>query len=435
MPSRRLLVALVTALGLAVFASPAGAASKPFTMVVLPASVPAGQSSTFSVTLTNQTGQQELGSAEVTVPSAFANVSAPDPDGPASATVTGNVVRFQDLGVAPGGSVTVRVTANVPAGLGCSGAVFTWGVVAKQANDFNGPPGNDLTLNAQGSSLTTTVSGGCALRFVAGHGPANARVGQTISATALDPAGPSLQVEVVDGAGNRVTSSSASITIALGPSMGSGALHGTTTVTAIAGVASFANLSIDARGTYTLRASAGGLTPATSNSFRVDQVAVPCIEDVTCFASITNGTTTFSVTAPGNAHVDAGALFLDNGLSFEMNCGGYAELTATPTVVEGPARAKIVTATIDKSTMNKQPNNGASFLQMCFGANFTFTTRPNTSLTPVDTNSDGVPDFFYGLLPDCGTEPCVSARNKTNAGDGVIVVKTSEVTGDPAYRP
>ena len=435
MPARRLLASLAAVLGLAVFAAPAGAASKPFTMVVSPASVPAGQSSTFSVTLANQTGQQQLGSADITVPSAFAGVSAADPAGPATATVTGNVVHVRDAGVAPGGSVTISVTASVPASLGCSGATFTWAVTAKQANDFNGPPGNDLTLNTRGSSLTTTVSGGCALRFVAGRQPADARVGQTISAADLDPAGPSVQVEVVDGAGNRVTSSSASITIALGSSVGSGTLHGTTTVTATAGVASFASLSIDAPGTYTLRASSAGLTAASSDSFRVDQVAVACIEDVTCTASITNGTTTFSVTAPGNAHLDAGALLLDNGVGVPIDCSGYDELTATPTVIEGPDRAKTVTSTIAKSKMNQQPNNGASFLQMCFGANYTFATRPGTPLTGVDTNGDGVNDFFFGLLPDCGTPPCVSSRNKTNAGDGVIVSQTPGGTGDPAYRP
>ena len=43
--------------------------------------------------------------------------------------------------------------------------------------------------------------------------------------------------------------------------------------------------------------------------------------------------------------------------------------------------------------------------------------------------------FFYGLLPDCGTAPCVSSRHKTNAGDGVIVTQAPGGTGDPAYRP
>jgi hypothetical protein len=110
----------------------------------------------------------------------------------------------------------------------------------------------------------------------------------------------------------------------------------------------------------------------------------------------------------------------------------YTELTATPTVIEGPDRAKTVTSTIDKSVMNA---HGASFLQMCFGAPYTFATRPGTTLTGVDTDGNGINDFFYGLLPDCGAPPCVSSRNKTNAGDGVIVTQAPGGTADPAYRP
>jgi hypothetical protein len=433
MPVRRLLVLVVAAaLGLTVMVAPAGAASKPFSMVVSPASVAAGQSTTFSVTLTNRTSQQQLGSANITVPSAFTAVSVADPPGAATATTNGNVVQLRDAGVAPGGSIVVSVTATVPTT--CM-ATYAWSVVAKQANDFNGAPGNDLTLDPATSSLTTSVAGGCALRFVAGRQPAASRVNQTISALDYQPGGPSVQVEVIDGAGQRVTTSTASITVALGPSAGTGALHGTLTVSASAGVASFGSLSIDAPGTYALRATSAGLSAVTSSTFRVDQVAVACIEDVTCSASIANGSTTFDVTAPGNAGTDAGFLVLDNGVGVAIDCSGYTELTATPTVIEGPDRAKTVTSTIDKRVMNAQPNNGASFLQMCFGAPYTFATRPGSTLTGVDTDGNGINDFFYGLLPDCGAAPCVSSRKKTNAGDGVITTQTPAGTQDPAYRP
>ncbi|MEN3285519.1 MAG: hypothetical protein V7607_6659 [Solirubrobacteraceae bacterium] len=434
MPSRRRLVPIAAAamLGLALFAAPAAAATKSFSMVVLPASVPAGQSASFSVTLTNRTSPQQLGSADITVPAAFTAVSVGDPAGPATATATGNVVRLRNANLPPGGSIVVNVTAAVPS---ACGATYPWSVVAKQANDFNGPPGNDLTLDPATSSLTTNVAGGCTLRFVSARQPAAARVNQTISAIAYQPSGPSVQVEVVDGAGNRVTTSTASITLALGPSTGTGTLHGTVTASASAGVASFADLSIDAPGAYTLRATSAGLTAATSDPFRVDQVAVACIEDVTCSASLANATTTFDVTAPGNAATDAGFLVLDNGVGVAIDCAGYTELTATPTVIEGPDRAKTVKSTIDKRVMNAQPNNGASFLQMCFGAPYQFATRPGTPLTGVDTDGNGTTDFFYGLLPDCGAPPCVSSRNKTNAGDGVITTQAPGGTQDPAYRP
>jgi hypothetical protein len=440
----RLLCAAAATLSLVLFAAPAGAATKPFTMVVSPASVAAGQAATFTVTLSNRTGEQQLGSADIMVPSAFTSVSVADPAEPATATATGNIVHLRNASVQPGGSIALRITATVPASLACSGSAFTWSVIAKQANDFNGTPGNDLNLNTADSRLTTTVTGGCgvALRLVAGHQPQDARVDERITATDYDPSSsaPSIQVEVVDSAGNRVTSSTASITMALGPSVGLGALHGTMTVTASGGVASFSTLSIDAPGSYTLQASSPGLTAATSDAFRIDNVAVVCKEDVTCSASLANGTTTFAVTAFANDRTDVGVLLLDKGVGVQIDCRfdeltDYHELTATPTVIEGPDRAKTVTSTIDKSVMNAQPNNGASFLQMCFGAPYTFATRPGTPLKGIDTNGDSVADFFYGLLPDCGTAPCVSSRNKTKAGDGVIVTQAPAGTNDPAYRP
>ena len=75
---------------------------------------------------------------------------------------------------------------------------------------------------------------------------------------------------VQDAAGNTVTSDSSSVTLAIGTNPGGGTLSGTTTVAAVNGVATFAGLSIDKSGTgYTLTASDGALTGATSNTFNI----------------------------------------------------------------------------------------------------------------------------------------------------------------------
>jgi len=82
---------------------------------------------------------------------------------------------------------------------------------------------------------------------------------------------PFVKVEVQDASGNTVTSSTASVTVALGTVPTSGAkLSGTTTVEVSNGVGAFSLLSID-RGSngFTLTASAPGLTGATSASFNV----------------------------------------------------------------------------------------------------------------------------------------------------------------------
>ncbi|MGD0020639.1 MAG: hypothetical protein ABSD62_15470, partial [Candidatus Limnocylindrales bacterium] len=64
--------------------------------------------------------------------------------------------------------------------------------------------------------------------------------------------------------------SSATVTIAIGTNPGGGTLSGTTSVAAVAGVATFSNLSINLPGTgYTLSATSTGLTSATSSAFDI----------------------------------------------------------------------------------------------------------------------------------------------------------------------
>src|SRR5439155_1454380 len=81
---------------------------------------------------------------------------------------------------------------------------------------------------------------------------------------------PAVQVTVQDAQGNTVTTATTSITVAIGTNPPSGTLSGTTTVAAVNGVSTFANVSINNPGTgYTLTASATGLAGTTSGSFNI----------------------------------------------------------------------------------------------------------------------------------------------------------------------
>ena len=84
---------------------------------------------------------------------------------------------------------------------------------------------------------------------------------------------PAVQVTVLDAAGNPITSFNGPVTIAIGHNGGlliPGRLSGTTTVTAVNGVATFSNLSIDQLGNgYTLVVSAAGVTGAESRTFNI----------------------------------------------------------------------------------------------------------------------------------------------------------------------
>ncbi len=110
------------------------------------------------------------------------------------------------------------------------------------------------------SAFNITAGGATKLGFFTQ--PSNTTGGTTFS--------PAVQVEVQDASGNRVTTASNSITLAIGTNANNGALSGTVTVAASLGLATFNGVSIDSAGTgYTLNATSGGLTQATSTGFNV----------------------------------------------------------------------------------------------------------------------------------------------------------------------
>jgi hypothetical protein len=78
---------------------------------------------------------------------------------------------------------------------------------------------------------------------------------------------PAVVVTVQDAQGNTVTTFSGSVSLALNQA---GALGGTTTVSALSGVATFGSLTVTTKGTgYTLTATGASLTSAPSAPFNV----------------------------------------------------------------------------------------------------------------------------------------------------------------------
>ena len=408
----------------------AAAEVKPYSVVLSPSSVQAGGQAVVRATIENRSAQQALGSVNLTAPAAFGVRAASLAAGNAgSATVQGGDVQLRDLSLPPGAALELAVTVDV----GCGAGAYAWSVRAKQANRFNGSPGNDFELVSAPRDLVTTVTGACALRFAAQ--PQDARVDERLSAADFDPAGPPISVELVDGAGNRVTTASPTISLALASLTGFGTLSGTGTVTGTAGLATFGNLSVDAPGTYRLQATAPGAQPATSVPFTVQQVAIQCFEDVDCAGSLATSRSQVDAAAFARPGTDAGFLQLSFNTGFRPDCAGYEEYSSDWALVLAPDRQKLVTYTIDKRVMNASPNNGASFLQMCFAAPFTFATRAGAPPAEADVDGDGHTDWYYATLPDCGAPPCVASRHKDRAGSGVIEVRAPAGAEDPAYRP
>src|SRR5207344_1208629 len=128
--------------------------------------------------------------------------------------------------------------------------------------------GTGYTLGASATGLTGATSSafnvtpGAAAQLAFSVQPTNVAAGAAIA--------PAVQVTIQDAQGNTVTTATNSIAMAIGTNPGGGTLGGTTSVAAVAGVASFSTLSINKTGTgYTLGASATGLTGATSSAFNV----------------------------------------------------------------------------------------------------------------------------------------------------------------------
>jgi hypothetical protein len=128
-------------------------------------------------------------------------------------------------------------------------------------------------------------------------------------------------VNVLDEAGNIVTNSDASITLAITTGTpatgGAGTLIGTTTVSAVNGVATFSGLSIDTAGVgYRLTASSGVLTPADSALFSITAGTV-LYDSTACSGNFPRKTLDFT---PVAGHVYTLSFSLDNPTNSVVNC-------------------------------------------------------------------------------------------------------------------
>ncbi len=427
----------------------AAAATKPYALGIAPSAVPGGTAVTMTATFTNETATQQLGSANLFWPTQLSVLSASAP-APASATLspsctygtlTGPCVALRNLALPPGGKVTITMSVLTPPG--CAVGPFMWTDEAKQSNDFNGPPGNDLTLDSAHSSLSTTVQGACALKF--GTQPRSVVVGQHITGTDYNPLGSPVTVDVLDQNGNLNTSSTAAVTVSLAANPGNAALGGTLTVNAVGGVATFPDLTVSAPANgYTLQASSTGVPSVTSSPFNANDQALTCTS-VSTSCTVTDGN------GAGNAQIAANAV--DSGLLLEstnanagapLTCPGYT--TNDPNVYEFLSTSanwsKVVTITI-RDPANVTTSSAAALLgvqQLCFEAPYEFTTKSGAP-APGTTLPDGTV-VYTGLLPNCpqaggpcharGSDRTISDPSSPTGFDIVLVANIpAGLPGDP----
>ena len=294
---------------------------KPFTMTVSPSTTTAGTSKQFTATFTNW-WLQKMGSADLSVPAALAITGVVTSRGTYS--VVGNTVKLRNLNLALLHSFTVKVTATAA----CTPSTGNvWSAAAKTGAAFTG---SAFLLLTPSSYRSVAVTGSCSLAFVAQ--PADTGPDATITSVASDPGGPPVQVGVYDGANNLKTGGSpVLISMAIDANPGGGTLSGTKTdVPTSAGIATFADLSIDQPGDgYTLAASASGLGSTTSDTFNIAGLVQTCEADVDCTGSLTEGNTGATVNALADPSTPVLTMSLTSG---GIDCADYEEQSGDPDV-------------------------------------------------------------------------------------------------------
>jgi hypothetical protein len=169
------------------------------------------------------------------------------------------------------GIITVVLGTNpTAANLGGTTAVAAVNGVATFSTLTVDKAGTGYSLAASASGLTGTSS--VSFAILAGNVTQLVFTVQPTSATANHQITPVVKVAGEDAGGNVVTSFTGSVTVAFTPGTGTpgAVLGGTTTITAVNGIASFSTLFSNTAGTgYTLTATSSGLTQTASTPFDI----------------------------------------------------------------------------------------------------------------------------------------------------------------------
>lgn len=440
-------IALVAALAAPVHGR---VSKKTFTLDVTDAVLAGDADARITITLTNTSKRQRLGAANITIPSPFGDVRvlrAPDH----TRLSGGSVLKLRDLGLAPSDSVAVVVKVDVQR---CtSGTSGPFDVHAKQANNFNGR-GNDVVFDGDADDVTVSIEGMCRLAFVAQ--PGDAERATRITSVDYDPDGPPVAVEVRDaGDTGRATHAMATVGLtarnpAVGPDDGPVDLGGTTSATAVDGLATFSpgpTLSPSAFD-YVLVAAADfdddGAADATTAStpFDIvdDQVACPAGQD--CEAAATaerNGQQVVASFGPGaqavSLVVSLGAAdtpdFTCVGVPQEREAAQYLFVGGDGSDRHGTVTLTVPTAVTKTNHWAFVKHKGWAFKKMrrrkvCWAAPYPFATAGGGQSSAQDIKPGSEATLHVGVLPDCarwGTpeRPCVSDRRFSRWGRRTII--------------
>ena len=198
-------------------------------------------------------------------------------------TLSASVLSFSSLGATEQLSATV-LDQN---GATMAGASLAWASSASSVASIS--PTGLITAVADGTATITATTDGV-------NGTATVVVDQvstqstfTVQPTKTPPGTsitPAVEVEIQDALGHTVADATDAVTLAVSYNPNGGSLSGTLTRSAVNGVATFDDLSIDNAGAgYTLSATSGNLAAAMSEAFDIEPAA--CTDDTGTVVTLT----------------------------------------------------------------------------------------------------------------------------------------------------
>jgi hypothetical protein len=340
--------------------------------------------------------------------------------------------------VVPGYTGTVHFTSTDPSAVLPADYTFTGGDAGSHTFSVTLKTAGSQTIivtdrSSVTGSATVAVSPAAASKLAIGQQPMTTAPGAIIT--------PAVTVRVLDAYGNLVTGdNTARVAVALGANPGGGTLGGTTTVTVTGGVATFANLSISAAGTgYTLTASSGSLTSATSAAFNIatgGNVIEGFETSDTWFVSGFGNVSAFRST--GAAHDGSFGLVMFNGSDWIYRTDASVQLKAGDTAsvwvqfsgtADGRAYFGFGASSGGTLSLVAAPNTGQLILQQ----------NPGYGFVNLATVSQGyLPNHWYRLEVDWGRSGTIVGKlfdsNGTTLLSSVTAATTAVTSGGIAFR-
>lgn len=302
---------------------------------------------------------------------------------------------FGNLVVSATNLVGVALASN-PAGGTLSGTTPVAAVngVATFADLSIDQAGTGYSLQASAGALTPVTSP--AFNVTAIGVPVLAFTVQPVTTQAGAAIAPAVQVTAQDALGNTVSGFTGDVTIAIGSNPGGATLSGTTTETAVAGVATFSNLQLDKTGIgYTLTATSHALGGAASTGF--DVTAGPVSASLSTLKALPNTIVASAGGSGSTITVTARDLF-DNPIpsatvvlaaSGSGNTLTQPATTNTNGVTTGSLRAITVGPKIVSATVNGVPITQTDTVTVTAGVADTlaFTGQPTNTTAGVSINA------------------------------------------------